>query len=1066
MSFRSALLQQTLFGSVASVAMIAAMAPQQAHAQAQTSVVKYNIPTQPLGSALNAFSAQNGLVVMADSALVQGKKTLGVHGKTDAETAMRTLLRGTGLTFRRDGNVFAVTQVGNVNAPVAAKREIIDGSEIVVTAQKKAEKIIDVPIAITALSAQALDDQKIEGGSELLRAVPNVTFSKSNFASYNFSIRGIGTKALAASTDPAVAVSFNNTPLIRNRLFEQEYFDVARVEVLRGPQGTLYGRNATGGVVNMIPNIADVGDFDANLKLETGNYKSMRAAGMINIPLGDTLAVRAAGAWTSRDGYDFNTYTNQPVNGRDLWSTRLSAAWEPSERFRVNAIWEHFEEDDNRSRTGKQLCHRDEGPTTVGSTDISALPNVRGVLSQTCLPKSIYDEGAFGVPNGLSLPHIVAGLTKTLGQAQPGRNMPKVQLMPNVDPYAGLSQSRNLREINTQFDPVFRAKNDVYQLNIDIGLSDFITLQSQSSYTSDNYYSTQDYYRFVSNDVFNNSQGLYGTRELNPSFDGPTPNGIFTDPQLGPSSKLLGLDMVRSKSDQYYQELRVQSKFDGPLNFNVGGNYLKFKIDEDYFVFNNMFTLLSHLSISQWGIGGIIGDCADVNYLNCAYVDPNPLESIDGEGHNYFRSRNVSKTESFGLFGELYYNASDALKFTAGLRYTDDKKTATPYKSQLLLAPGPIGAGLVGRGYPASPDIVQQWGRLSGRFVVDWKPEVEFADDLLVYGSYSRGYKGGGANPPGIGYNPASLRVYENDTTFDPEGVNAFEVGLKGAFADRKITLSASAFYYDYTGYQVSQIVDRLALNENFDAEMWGAELEMLYRPTPRLQVNANLGYLKSKIGKGEESIDVMNRTQGNSDYVLVKPWVQLPSSCVAPTSVVEAIINSPYFNNDTGPVYLSSLCGGSIMGDFRPGGSLAQLFGVSYDPVNDGPNGGRGFMAPLEGNELPNAPRWTLSLGAQYTIPIGDWESTIRADYYRQGKSWARVYNTEIDRLKSWENVNLSLNLARPQDGLEFELYVKNVFDKTSITDVFLNSDDSGLTANVFTVDPRIIGFSIFKSF
>ncbi|MCH9690459.1 MAG: TonB-dependent receptor plug domain-containing protein, partial [Gammaproteobacteria bacterium] len=129
--------------------------------------------------------------------------------------------------------------------------------EITVTAQKVEQRIQDVPIAVSAFSEDRMDDLKIERGEELLRAIPNVTFSKSNFSSYNFSIRGVGTKAISASSDPAVAVSFNHAPLLRNRLFEQEFFDVERVEVLRGPQGTLFGRNATGGVVDMLPRMPE-----------------------------------------------------------------------------------------------------------------------------------------------------------------------------------------------------------------------------------------------------------------------------------------------------------------------------------------------------------------------------------------------------------------------------------------------------------------------------------------------------------------------------------------------------------------------------------------------------------------------------------------------------------------------------------------------------------------------------------------------------------------------------------------------------------------------------------------
>src|SRR3546814_429695 len=139
---------------------------------------------------------------------------------------------------------------------------------------------------------------------------------------------------------------------------------------------------------------------------------------------------------------------------------------------------------------------------------------------------------------------------------------------------------------------------------------------------------------------------------------------------------------------------------------------------------------------------------------------------------------------------------------------------------------------------------------------------------------------------------------------------------------------------------------------------------------------------------------------------------------------------------------------------------------GVTYDPVTDAPNQGRGFDADLGGKELPNAPHWTVNLGAQYTLPVNDWDITLRGDYYRQGKSWARVYNTAIDRLKSWDNANVSLTVERPDSGLAFQFYIKNLFNKTPITDAFLNSDDSGLTANVFTLDPRIIGFNIAKKF
>ncbi|WP_447761004.1 TonB-dependent receptor [Sphingopyxis panaciterrae] len=963
------------------------------------------------------------------------------------------------------------------------------GDIIIVTAQKREEAIQDVPIAISAFSAEALDNYKIESGSELLRAVPNVNFSKSNFSMYNFSIRGIGTKAISASSDPAVAVSFNNTPLIRNRLFESELYDMQRVEVLRGPQGTLYGRNATAGVVNLIPALPD-NEFGLDTKVEVGNYKTMRASGMINVPITDTLAVRAAGALTSRDGFDYNSFTQRRVNGRELWSSRLSVLWEPSDRLRVSAIWQHFEEDDDRSRTGKQLCTRDPGPETINGIRIpdgtqpgAATPfeeNLRGRFSQGCQSASLYDDAAYGTPNGSGLAFVVAGQVVIPMGLPPGGSGQVYGFLP-TDPFLDATQSRDLREIATGYDPVFRAKNDVFQGNLEFDVTDALTFVSQTAYARDRYYSSQDYNRFVSGPLFSDTTGLLDPQSGAPiSQDHAAPGGIFCDPQLGCSNRLLSADLSRSRNRQWTQEFRLQSAFDGPFNFNLGVNYLDFKTQDDYFVFSNAFTFIAYNLYNRsppFGTTNYNPCPIGTTGSDCVYVDPNPIDSLDEQGHNYFLSRNLVRTKSWAVFGEAYWDVTDNVKITAGLRWTKDKKVTTPVQSQLLLGGGggTIGTsgGYVSSGYPTDPDVVQKWSKPTGRIVIDWKPDLGFTDQTLIYASASRGYKGGGTNPPRPNLHPRIVQFQPLPATFKPEYVNAFEIGTKNSFDGGRFTLNATAFYYDYKDYQISQIVDRISLNENFDATSWGLELETAWRPSPAFRVDANLGYLQTRLKKGAQSIDVMNRTQGNPDWVLLRPWIQLPSNCIAPRQIVEDILNNPLTQFGLGLPALQALCGGSKeLGTFDPsiidGLPLYQFYGFEYNPITDAPNGGRGFFDDLEGNELPNAPRLTFNVGAQYTFFInnGDWELTLRGDYYRQSKSFARVYNTAYDRLKGWDNANLAITLERPADELTFQFYVKNVFDKTPITDFFTNSDDTGLSTNVFTLDPRIFGFSISKKF
>src|SRR5690606_3940141 len=285
-------------------------------------------------------------------------------------------------------------------------------------------------------------------------------------------------------------------------------------------------------------------------------------------------------------------------------------------------------------------------------------------------------------------------------------------------------------------------------------------------------------------------------------------------------------------------------------------------------------------------------------------------------------------------FGRRYREAIDNMRVTAGLRYTSDHKSFDIYPTQLLLAPNILAGGIVGRGYPKRETVELEWGEWTGRLGVDWKPQLELTDETLLYAFYSRGYKGGGMNPPlpdfatgeeyvEAGYIPEamydayvmtgffpilSLIGKEYEQVFDPEYVDAFEIGAKNTLMGGALLFNATGFFYDYTDYQVSQVRNRAAINENFDATVWGLEFETRWRVADNFRINANLGYLRTRVGEGETSIDIMNRNLGDPNYTVARAWAQIPSNCVVPTAVAEGHLNDPGFS---GIQAYWRLCGG-----------------------------------------------------------------------------------------------------------------------------------------------------------
>jgi len=1079
----------------------------------------FRIPGGDLEAALSAYTAQTGVALIVSNDAVRGVRSKGASGDMQPNDALSRILSGTGFVAQRhaqgaiaivhdDRQSEALSSLNLQLAQATPQRAAVE--TVTVTSSKLGgADVQSIPIAITALSQEQLTATQTAGGPDLIKQVPNMTFTKTNFSGYSIQLRGIGTQAISVTTDPAVAVAFNDMPFIRNHFFEQEFYDVSQVEVLRGPQGTLYGRNATAGVVNLT-SAKPTDQFEAMASADIGNYKNRRFEGMVNIPIvDDRLDIRVAGEWTKRDGYSFNTITNDPIDGRDLWSGRVTVGFKPIERLKVDFVWEHFQEGDDRLRSSKQLCKRDNGPATVGGFSTAAGSDGHlGVefLSQGCLPVSLYSPDAFQVPNALSLPYygglIGAGFGLSIGT--PLGNAPGGIR----DPYASTTQSTDLRVIESTLNPVYRAKNNVFQLNADYTVTPSLTLTSSTGYNNDFLYSTEDYNRFNTqpgifaylpatygklvqpDGNYNCADGTLsvgGNNCSNPNTAVPT--GYFCDPQLGCSNRLVAEDLNEEHAWQFNQEFRLASNLSGPLNFSFGGNYMHYETEENYYVFFNTLTMYE-AKFSQTATW----DISDPSTLQCVqnkrplnpadpgtagnliclgWIDPNPLGSLDGQGHNYFLSQNPYVLNSYAGFGEVYYNVLSDLKLTGGLRWTDDQKHFVDIPSALLAQ---------GYGYIVTDVVDQEWKEWTGRFAANWTPKLSFTDQTLVYGTFSHGYKAGGANPPGAlfaTYNANDVITVVHPLTFKPEFINAYELGTKNTLLDGSLTVNGDVFYYDYKGYQISEIIDRTSVNLNFDAKVKGAELETTWEPAPGLKFTFSGGYEDTRLNNGSKAVDLMDRTAGNTDWVLVKPFVTQASNCILPVYVIAyqldpskgansyavtddcGVAYSSHLDPVTGKAYTTNLAGATS----RHNDPIPLNSYPGFDPLS-APNNGGGFNKDLSGNELPNAPHFTTSFTAEYSMPVtSDWAATLHGDFYWQSSSWARVFNDDpYDKLHGYKNVNLALILTN-QNGWQMVGYLKNVFNTTAITGTFLNSDDSGLTTNIFLTDPRLFGVRITKN-
>lgn len=552
--------------------------------------------------------------------------------------------------------------------------------EVKVTARHREERVQAVPIAMNVLNGEQLNDAGIYRTEDLQQRVPSllVAVPSARYASYG--IRGLGSSSYNDGLDGSVGVFLDGVYLGRQGMSLVDLVDIERVEVLRGPQGTLYGKNTTAGAIN-ISSRAPTFEPQGNGEVSVGSDGLRQYRGTVSGALIDgVLAGRLTGYDVERDGLIENTYDGSHLGDQNRQGLRGQLLWTPSETFSARLIGEYGWQDE-------------QGNVFAASN-----------YSQTSI-----DRAAF------------------VGY----RQLP-------IDPYARRVQQDEPNTVKTL------QTGTTLELNwlLDSGA----TLTSISGYRDWTYDADQD----------------------------------------GDGMPLSVAENAAVKLDhhQFSQELRLADSPNEHFDYVVGLYYLRQKLNREVGV-----------RFGEDAAAYFLGDRPEIDWLG---ITPGMIAPslLDGAQQDFDGQQ---RTDSRAVFGQLTWHATDRLAITPGLRYTRERKQGWLSRSVSGLAPlgpdlisqlaGPLLRSVALGGEYYRRDAIEE-SNLSGQLTFSY----QFADDLLGYASWSRGYKAGGINLDVIGPNVSS--------TFDAERVTSVEVGLKRSFWNERGVLDLAVYQADVDDYQ------------------------------------------------------------------------------------------------------------------------------------------------------------------------------------------------------------------------------------------------------------------------
>lgn len=422
----------------------------------------------------------------------------------------------------------------------AAADEAMDDNVIIVMAQKRAENIQDVPIAVSAFSGETIETRGLDDVLDLQMLVPNLLIVGNDRPT----LRGIGNNAISSTADNGTGSLVNFAPLGFRP--QDEYYDIERVEVLRGPQGTLYGRNTTGGTINVITRTPG-DEFSGYLTAQYGSFSTRRVHGAVNVPIDDVVQFRLAGFYLKRDGYTRNLGTGRDVDGRDQYSWRASMRINFDPDTRLDLMFNRSSENSTRSRENKRLCKATPvfgcSPNELGFDS----PDTSGVLFQTLLnPVNLFAFGGNLFTPGASI-------------------------------YAGAQNPTDLRTIASDYDASFVGRQTNFTAEFSHS-SGPITAVSLTAFTKGRSEARTDFDNAV----------------LPFRFRIPVTYNVDADTTIT-TDQLRTSDSFVAAGESFYQEFRATSDFDGPFDFTLGANYLRSRSDASFQIYHPGLELFAKL---------------------------------------------------------------------------------------------------------------------------------------------------------------------------------------------------------------------------------------------------------------------------------------------------------------------------------------------------------------------------------------------------------------------------------------------------------------------------------------